>query len=548
MPSLDDLLKDSMLFEAARGLEVPPTRNPLDSGGDVFQFEPPPEQTGNVDDSTAENLNIWHWKLVSGDPSKVEKVSCLTRGMGNHRMKVCEDITWQNVPGVQVTPTGLKELRLPLTASFLARQYTIANGRIAAGASKLYPLEANVDRSLLNVFTYEFAGGPETPPRRVPDFMPAPGAKGPTPIQAKPGQKATATVERLRVVVFMQLICCKERFNFDPGGALGAGRLYATLMIMANLPLDKVYASVVHNRSPQSIMLHGGSEMVMALHTDMNTDIGTVLFTDRNDKSFPGPPLPTWDNMFDYYVLGAGSQTFIAVDPTKRSERKITGAVKELEDTITFSKPKPYLDRVVRKVPGQGEFDNLHCAPTMKAFPNIMSDAKYKGAPYFLDDIFMAPFCEHDCFHIHWRWGEFSTDQQAKGWSGGVPYSKPGAPMVPENQTVSIRVISKFAHEYIAEANSKHGAIDPGTWTHVNHHGGAYAISTGNLAVTARVGVAITVVEPLHEPDVGSTTTEWSVFYWHLRFGGSAPAPFTGDPDVVQERLNIVDLAKARSG
>ena len=38
------------------------------------------------------------------------------------------------------------------------------------------------------------------------------------------------------------------------------------------------------------------------------------------------------------------------------------------------------------------------------------------------EHIWMAPFCAHDCFHLHWRWADYFGDEaiQFKGWSGSA--------------------------------------------------------------------------------------------------------------------------------
>ena len=78
----------------------------------------------------------------------------------------------------------------------------------------------------------------------------------------------------------------------------------------------------------------------------------------------------------------------------------------------------------VRKLGGQGEFDNLHIAPRMTVKPDLLKlNPKLQG----LDSIVMAPFCIHDCFHMHWRWGEKLDSIQARGWSPMASRAAPQA-------------------------------------------------------------------------------------------------------------------------
>jgi hypothetical protein len=559
MPSLTELLEQSMVFVAARGAGFSPQQT------ESVEFPNPPAATTTVDDSTAETMAIWHWTADSTNLAKLDNLTCLTRGMANMRMLVCRNILFGDSDTtsqfITVKPFGHAALKLRLSSTFLARTFLSAGGSMGSGASKLFPLKAEVDRSLLRVYAYEFSAGPDADPVRSSedtmahaDFMPDP-AKTPT-ATGKPGERVTATVDVLRVVLFVSLVCCKERDDFDPGGALGGARFYPHMMVMANVGLEQVIGTVGYTRPPGSTMVNAdGSESGMGM-PDMNTPIGCGLFSDRNDSPTslnvfgfnisPLPPPPMWDGIFDYYEMDPRGQTFVAVDPTTKA-RSIVGAVEALDLAIGDGSAKSYSPRTVRKVPGQAGFDNLHVAVTMKAFDNIKKALGYKGPPYSLEKIFMAPFCEHDCVHTHWRWGQSNTATQSLGWSGETPYAKAGAPLVPPNQTVRVRIISPFAFNYTAQADNANGPIAAGRWTIINHHGSAYAVSVGLLASLALSAVD-KFVKLFNEPDIGDTSSEFSVFYWHLRFGGSASSISTPASDIVQERLRIKNLAAARDG
>jgi hypothetical protein len=93
----------------------------------------------------------------------------------------------------------------------------------------------------------------------------------------------------------------------------------------------------------------------------------------------------------------------------------------------------------------------------------------------------MAPFCSHDCLHIHWRW---SPDSNAwvHGWSSVAPFQDSGAPLVPQNQEVFIETPSANVFVYHAIAYPTADPADDGsrtlrenTWQVFMHHGGAYA-------------------------------------------------------------------------
>jgi hypothetical protein len=168
----------------------------------------------------------------------------------------------------------------------------------------------------------------------------------------------------------------------------------------------------------------------------------------------------------------------------------------------------------------------------------------------------MAPFCEHDCLHTHWRWGEFAVEQQNRGWSAptshptlvpGRPYAIAGAPMVPHNQAVTISIPSLHEFEYRVHATGWFPAtqdpIPAGTYTFVNHHGSAYALSVNAVlfqAAKVQVGLA---TEAALDPHVGSPalSSNSAILYWYLRFGGTQGALFI--PDIVQERLKTTGAA-----
>jgi hypothetical protein len=193
------------------------------------------------------------------------------------------------------------------------------------------------------------------------------------------------------------------------------------------------------------------------------------------------------------------------------------------------------------KLDRQGSFDSCHMAPRMRA-DKLLADPKLKNPRYSLDSIAMAPFCEHDCLHTHWRWGAGWSDARMKpvrknvqslsGFSGGgvgkfkgvgKPYAGIiGAPMVPINQDVRLRLPWKTTLTYAVNAFEP----EPGVWQIVNHHGSGYA-----LAITdpAMVG---------HVRDVIAGSDEGAELYWNMRYQGAN--------DGKLERLDIRDLNACR--
>jgi hypothetical protein len=185
-----------------------------------------------------------------------------------------------------------------------------------------------------------------------------------------------------------------------------------------------------------------------------------------------------------------------------------------------------FLPRVrndVIKLPGQGTFDNLHLAPRMKLDKVIgtpeMNAPNWQPLQDTLDTVRMAPFCEHDCMHTHWRWGlafkgginpnqlplrGFVASAEARFAGTGKPYQDVGAPMVPLNQDLDIGFGSNSHLLYSARIAD----IAPGVWQPVYHHGSAYVLgfpAFGALLFAAtKAGVA--------------NSQESSELYWNLRY------------------------------
>jgi hypothetical protein len=189
------------------------------------------------------------------------------------------------------------------------------------------------------------------------------------------------------------------------------------------------------------------------------------------------------------------------------------------------------------KLAGQGTFDNVHISPRMKAHKVIgtpeMADPKWQSSLDTFETIRMAPFCEHDCMHTHWRWGAAFGDQQPlrgfaaagdPGFTGtGKPYQAVGAAMVPLNQNLDISFASNQQLVYSAQISN----VAPGVWQPVYHHGSAYALGfSASGSVLQKVAKAV-IAESLED----------SEFYWNLRFQAAADGPL--------ERVELVDLHRA---
>jgi hypothetical protein len=105
---------------------------------------------------------------------------------------------------------------------------------------------------------------------------------------------------------------------------------------------------------------------------------------------------------------------------------------------------------------------------------------------YGLENVAMAPFCIHDCFHMHWRWSNGPDDPQVKGWVANRPFAKAGAPLlVPGNQGVTLEMHSPVSFTYTAKAEG----CPASEWEIILHHCGAYALSVGTKGKLARAAV-----------------------------------------------------------
>jgi hypothetical protein len=174
----------------------------------------------------------------------------------------------------------------------------------------------------------------------------------------------------------------------------------------------------------------------------------------------------------------------------------------------------PRATRAIHKLGRQGEFDNLHLAPKMVAPAEVIR--RNPGMASTLREIAMAPFCIHDCFHTHFRWGSAATNKSACGWSGtamdpGEPNQIAGVPLVPPNQDVSVTLLSPSGYRYTARIQKP----TAGTWQPIFHHGSAYAI---HIARMTRALLRVTL-EALKADFLGDRLQEsWALLYWSLRY------------------------------
>ena len=487
--TLEELLSHTLLFTASPKPQRVPASFPLSAlaGGR------PDVAKGH----SAASRKIWEFALNELD--SVRDATVRSRVMRDMRMRVCREIKWGDV---KVTSQG-KTLTLPLSEKFLLETHYLADGVVAESDQGCWQLPMQLDQSFHRLFGYQFEAGhlrALTPAEFTsPDLMSSSPASG----RPHEGMHSKAP---LRILVCMALGCAKERNDFEPGGVLGAARLIPHLMLVANLSVESMEATVQLTREPTTTHTRMGEE-------EMSPRISTALFTDRNHTLHP---FPAWNNLFDYYWIDPPIGTEIKAVRTDRPyAREKAGLIQEAveEATSRGTSRIAYKPRTVTKVPRQGEFDNIHMAPKMKLPPAVAR----KQPTHWPTETTMAPFCVHDCFHIHWRWSRPRIDinvvapKWVRGWSGNEPYREAGAPMVHPNQDVSIKLLGTCGLSYTAKIH----APAAGQWQIVMHHGAAYALTYDSTTEGLLLGHDL-VTTDLRGESRGTGT--WANFYWHLRY------------------------------
>jgi hypothetical protein len=588
MASILELLDETMLASADRGQKV---HNGQPSAGKREWYwaewpkgpskpQPTIEVVSDLEGSVAvveippnkKTAPIWHYTepAINDGKVRVENLTCLVSGMDYMQHTVCESIEWCPV-SFRAEGFGSGG-NLPLGEEYLIRRGFSKEGSLD-GTDRLWKLPLKTDISFEFVFGYQFPWQPQTgswsaTPEPLKNVSPEPagfveslrapfgGATACVTLHAPecPGAN-TFRYSPPQIIVVVTLICCKEADY----GLLNAGRFFPMIMVASNIELTTVDGAIQLTRPKKANMRPMAGEQ-------MTADIGAILFTDRNEQDGMFPSV-TWDQSFEYYDLDptAGGSYVIAHPQTdiKKGARTIVGVkVKsydvcdEIRGDFDLRRTADVKTRYVNKEARQGEFDNIHISPKMTLQKSQLKSDYGPSiddlAPTF-ENITMAPFCVHDCLHMHVRWATWPgkdrwDDPTAfapvnfRGWDGdSSPNALPGVPIVPANQKVTLNLKSPFAFEYVAEAQN----AKPGKWQIMMHHGASYSLSgiwrgEGAELVSPSSGVALRGLCPPFSD--GS----WAMMYWNLRW-------VIGTDDLLHERLSGVsgpftaeDLAKLR--
>lgn len=500
---------------------------------------------------------LWGYTLQA--PNKVTNMTCRAREAGYKLHGVCPNLTYglDGQPLVKVETKDGEKLDLPLENKFLLGQFSVIGGVVPEGKRTMWPLEMNFDKGAVMVFVYEptidNSGKLKTPlnpfaprgkdkwkpvredekktfeqmlPGDIKDkdawleaftgpFMNVPGQYKQT--TAKTREDKTTYVSRPRFVVVISIGVCKERADFEPGGLVGMAKIFPNIMIAASVPLKTSESSVKIERTAATSPMDAGDGTHKGTCCNAYTEVGAMLVTDDNEHGGVLSQKPFWGGTFAYVEEEAnkrlGGQKLHIVDTSKTTERTFPGGkrllvfrgtpnnflTKELYQSIW--EWTPYTQKGVKKVPRQGEFDNIHMAPPLKLdlakiykpeITKVLGVPAFSKIPAFFskgntvdpatcktDKVWMAPFCAHDCFHTHWRWAKGETAKWTFGWNENGPHQESGTPMVPIYQDVFLKIEGPNIYSYSVKSTYPED-FHVGKWDIYMHHGAAYAQSIAN--------------------------------------------------------------------
>lgn len=531
-----------------------------------------------TDSSEPPTRRLWSFSHAAGTPHRLSAIRCRVRDTGYKTQVVLDSLEWGELDGsaihprVRVVTEDNRTLNLPLEPRFVHSKWIVTGGWMGQGESHWFPLEVHLDQGLVIAFAYDLAGdavNPYTPAADDPsevalqnylggpagcadsetdrwvrramssDFMPRQSDPRASRAAVSTGGTARVTVAPPRVLVAIAFSVARERPDFEPGGIVGMARMKPHVMIRATIPLRSMHVAAKFTRPARTTVLDQGNGTVRGNCCEAYDEIKNLLVADMNENPW-GPNQafkPFWSGTFSYYE----------VDPERRlrdhvlhvvrrsfpARRTVTGCgVRDLPDS-----PEDLTD--IEKLPRQGEFDNIHVAPRLRlnathvmvVVGGDVVTMPINPARMRLDPVAMAPFCSHDCFHMHWRWSP-----EARRWSHGWgdssegPYAIPGAPLVPANHDVDLVIHGPNAFSYIEHAHPTHTVaedmtrtIRANTWQYFVHAGAAYAQGVVDwrnmtrLAAETRTFVSSCAFLNGSQTPLNTLNTP-AVLYWNLRF------------------------------
>lgn len=566
-----------------------PYVQPLAKGADLHPPAPgAPTPPAHVGDSlvrwwnnTTASQRLWRFKHTGSTPHTFTEIKARVRDTGYKTHSVLTEIKLGRLNGTSVSPEvrivteAGATLDLPLSLDYVHSKYHVTGGWVGENRLDFHPLEAYLDHGLVIAFAYEIGGGsvrPYVPSPSDPseqalqaylasgastadpaasrwfqqmydgDFMP-----GNNPSMTSPGGTRGVSVFPPRVIVAVALSTMRERADFEPGGIVGMGRIYPHIMVRSNVRLKRIETAAKLTRPTSTTTHDSGNGTVAGNCCNAYTPIKSLLVADANENPW-GPNdafKPFWSGVFSYYEVDPdarlGGQTLHMVRRDKPSTRTEPNCgYRDLAST-------PESFDSIEKRPRQGEFDNLHLAPRLRldaafvtyralvAFPpGSRQYDPITASGMRLDQLAMAPFCSHDCLHMHWRWSP-GGGRWTKGWGSGVsPYSEVAVPMIPTNHDLdlicngpnAVTLVEK-AYPTSSTGEDATGVMPADYYQIFFYPGAAYAQGI----VTWRESVSASLLTMLANGRTGFTSWDFAdssrnimgidkppVLYWNLRY------------------------------
>jgi hypothetical protein len=363
-------------------------------------------------------------------------------------------------------------------------------------------------------------------------------ASGPnqhTSVSGQVGQLCDVMTEPARLLVVFSFTTCCQRADFEAGGMVGFARCYPHLLVSATVPIKKIEASC-HLDRPKELVTWAepGREgsCCKPPYDGSSKEIRGLLVTDENNPTClitkgGGPPLPFWSNMFAYMLVDpyrVPGPKKIHVVRTDRPQARVSDRGLVHRETVLGD-----AQDLIEKQPYQGEFDNVHIAPRLKLMnvdavkvESILdTELRYPisdRAKWHFDEIAMAPFCAHDCLHMHWRWPRNADSKWVLGWGSSGPYQVAGAPMVPIGQDVWLWFRSDHRLTYHVTAPP---CASPSNWTVLMHHGFGHAVA---IEAKRKTELAMFAVNRFSDYCLASgwsgidSNESTAVYYWMARY------------------------------
>lgn len=361
-----------------------------------------------------------------------------------------------------------------------------------------------------------------------------------------------------RFLVVVSLSGCKERPDYEPIGIVGVSRLYPHLMVRSNVAIRSAHASLKLTR-PKSTTTHPDKGQPQGAYGCCGAlaDVGTILVADSNYEWFKSGPigpdllyLPLWGGLFAYYLVDPHRAVG---DDAKALKGKPMRVVDRSKSARTIDKVGTRLLGIfgqkiteVHKVVRQGQFDNIHVAPRLRQDAPEVYLQKKGGEdigpagmivdvdPEFMktDEIVMAPFCSHDCFHMHWRWSTAANNTWTLGFDDAGPHRAVGAPMIPTSRDLdltswgpNVYTLTEHAMPTSSPADDDSKSIGPLQWQTLFYPGAGYAQGIAELNEVKKVKLRMNV-EKFSVSFIGKDKKARKNFedppttYWNLRYYG----------------------------